>query len=66
MMECNYRNESSETKGSHYSSMPDRNVDRSKLETRLGFADIASQSKIWPSQLVSYHASHYINFAVSK
>lgn len=45
--------------------MADRNVDKSKLEVRLCFADEASWSKVCTSQLVSYHASHYINSAAA-
>lgn len=45
--------------------MPDRNVDKSELEVRLGFADNASRNKFCSSRLVSYHASHYINSAAA-
>lgn len=37
----------------------------SKLQVRFGFADEASQNKVCSSQLVSYHASHYINSAAA-
>lgn len=42
----------------------DRNVDKSKLETRLVFADKASMNKVCSRQLVIFQDSCYINSAV--